>query len=162
MKTFNQFINESIRDKMTPKSEDEILKSLKNLTPIEQLLTGIKYNIHWVVKDLINKGIFDDMDIFDKEEILSDVVMDNNVEVLSMLIDAGIDIHSENDWALTHACLNNYYNMVKLLLEKGANPHANNNIIKNLEEFIDGIWYTEKEKKGYSDILKLLKEYINK
>jgi hypothetical protein len=38
MKTYNKFINESIRDKMLPKSEDEIENSLKKFNPIERLI----------------------------------------------------------------------------------------------------------------------------
>ena len=37
MKNYNKFINESLRDKMIPKSEEDISKTLSGLEPDEML-----------------------------------------------------------------------------------------------------------------------------
>ena len=54
----NQYdkMNESIRDKMTPKSEEEILKSLEDKSPIEKLLKGIQNKSKFIIINAIKDG----------------------------------------------------------------------------------------------------------
>jgi hypothetical protein len=62
MKTFNQFINESVRDLMKPKSEEEINKAIKNIDKdksidsYERITKGIEYNILSLVKNGVEWG----------------------------------------------------------------------------------------------------------
>jgi len=90
MKTFNQFINEGIRDKMLPKSEEDIKKSLdKILTPESKLHKIYLHNLQHLftdeeIKKILNelhiedkiKNIFDYklQHLFTEEEIVSDIV----------------------------------------------------------------------------------------
>ena len=45
MKTFKEFINESLRDKMVGKSDEEILKSLEKLSDSDKIIAIIKYQL---------------------------------------------------------------------------------------------------------------------
>jgi len=89
MKTFNQFINEGVRDLMKPKSEEDIKKSLDKLTPeyklhkiyshkVQHLYTDeeIKKLLNELsLKDKINNIYFYKIQhLYTKEEIVSDIV----------------------------------------------------------------------------------------
>ena len=47
-------------------------------------------------------------------------------DAIRLAIQAGADIHTENEYALRRACDNGYTNTVRLLLAAGANVHAAN------------------------------------
>ena len=89
---------------LTPKTEEEIQVSLKNLSLREALEIGIEQNILWLVKDILAKGI----NINEKwDRQTSDI---------------------NGKWyyqtsALRIAVLNRNMEMVKLLLENGADPN---------------------------------------
>ena len=55
MKYLNTY-NESIKDFLKPKSEEDILKSTEGLTPQEKLLKGCQYNLLWLVKQSLEEG----------------------------------------------------------------------------------------------------------
>ena len=82
---YNKFINEGIRDKMTPKSEEDIKKILKNVSP-KRLMEISIYDTHDLdgVKEAIKRG-------FDPSEnnnsilngmIMSDHYDDNMIDIL--------------------------------------------------------------------------------
>jgi hypothetical protein len=48
--------NESIRNKMIPKSEEEISKNIEKLSVNEKLKLGVENNVEWVVKQAIEEG----------------------------------------------------------------------------------------------------------
>jgi len=48
-----------------------------------------------------------------------------HAEVVRLLLDAGANVHAYNDWALQWASQNGRTEVVKLLLDAGANVHAN-------------------------------------
>ena len=53
MKTFNQFINEGIRDLMTGKPKEGIRKSFVN-TPLDhKLVSAVRNNLLWLVEETI-------------------------------------------------------------------------------------------------------------
>ena len=117
----DEFINESVRDMMKPKSDEDIIKSLSHLTPNEKLLKGAGEGIFSLVKNAIEDG--------------ADV-------------DTGLQ-NSGHKWtALFYASLNNYEDIVRYLLSKGAS--VTNDTLK----------YTQG--RGHNNILKLLKEYQKK
>ena len=49
-------MNESVRDQMTPKSEEDIIKSLDKLSPDEKLKVGVDNSIEWIVKQALEEG----------------------------------------------------------------------------------------------------------
>jgi ankyrin repeat protein len=55
MTKFDKY-NESIRDLMKPKSEEEIKKSLDKLSPDDKLRKGITMNLSWSVEDALKNG----------------------------------------------------------------------------------------------------------
>ena len=79
-----------------------------------------------IVKYLVEKGA----KIYKKRKpILCDVCKSNNLEVLKYLVEERkYSIHMENDLPLRNACKYGYYNlnMVKYLVEQGADIHVNN------------------------------------
>ena len=50
----------------------------------------------------------------------------SNVETIKMLIEAGAEVHADDDCALRHSANNGHLEVVKYLIEKGADIHANN------------------------------------
>ena len=129
MKKFNQFINESIRDKMTPKSEDDIKKSLEKLSPKEKIEKAIKYNIIWVAQEAIDNGV--DITGTTKggyhfgQRLLDDAIKKGHVDMAKFLLKNGVDLRkSDLADSLENAVSNNRLEMVKFLIEKGADANA--------------------------------------
>jgi ankyrin repeat protein len=50
-----------------------------------------------------------------------------HLEVCKLLLENGANVHANKDWALQHAARNGHLEVCKLLLENGANVHADNN-----------------------------------
>jgi len=61
MKNFNQFVNEGVRDKMTPKSKDDIKKSLDELAPQDRIQTIYKNQVQNLYTDKELKDIFNQL-----------------------------------------------------------------------------------------------------
>jgi len=80
MKTFNQFINEGIRDKMTPKSEEDILNGTRTLDPYEKINKGIEHNVLSLVKDGVESVhiSFDDKTYFLELALLTNIDIEPN------------------------------------------------------------------------------------
>jgi ankyrin repeat protein len=72
-------------------------------------------------------------------------------EYVKALLNAGADVHTQDDWSLRRAVAYNHTDIVEELLKHGANPHANNDeAIKSVQ---DG---------SRMDIHKLLTQYTEK
>lgn len=56
-----------------------------------------------------------------------DATFNNDIDMVKLLIDNGIDVNTNNSKALMFAVKHGHYNMVKLLLKLGADVHARNN-----------------------------------
>jgi len=69
-------------------------------------------------------------------------------------LDAGADVHTDNDTALRIASYNGYTEIVKLLLDAGANPFANSVLTHDAFYWAGQSSYPEKH-----EILELLKQY---
>ena len=48
------------------------------------------------------------------------------IEVAKLLLENGVNIHADNDFAFLLSCLNGHIDVAKFLLKKGANIHADN------------------------------------
>ena len=53
-----------------------------------------------------------------------EVIKNNNIDLVKEYIKAGADVHCKDDWALRWACRHGHPEVVKLLLEAGADVHA--------------------------------------
>jgi ankyrin repeat protein len=141
---YNKF-NEGVRDKMTPKSENDIVKSLEKLSPNERLIKGAQYDSLLIVK----KSLEDGADIHtSNDKPLRDSCFGDHVEVAKYLIKSGADIHVGKDTCLYHACIHGKINIVKLLLDNGVDPDARDGECIERAVFFNNI-----------DIVKLLINY---
>ncbi len=66
-------------------------------------------------------------------------------------MDAGADVHTDNDIALRLASRYGHLEAVKILLDAGANIHAKDNEALRWAKY-----------KGHTEIVELLKQYMNK
>lgn len=113
--------NESVRDKMIPKSEEELEEVLKNKTPKEQLEMGAELGDNWLVIRSLENGA----DIHsDKDYALREAARRGYSDVVKTLLTKGADVHAKRDNALQLACFEGYMDVVKILLEFGADPNA--------------------------------------
>ena len=129
LKSFDDYmmnLNEGIRDKMTSKSEEDVVNAInqnnKNVKeenlPLANLLLATEQGIEWLAKQSIEQGV---------------------------------DIHYENDIFLQSAAYNNQIEIVKLLLDNGANPNV-----------MDGYPYQIAVARGHRDVALLLLQHMNK
>jgi hypothetical protein len=110
-------INESLRDKMKPKSDEEILKDLGKLTSKEIFLQSVKYNF---LKGLVK---------LTPKEILLQSVKYNFLKGVEIALEKGVDINVKNKFgntALIIASDFGYIDIVELLLKYGANINHKN------------------------------------
>jgi len=116
-----------------PKSEDDIIRDLSNLTQKEKdkkLINASMYGKQEVVKLLIEVGA----DINAKDSDGDTVLMyasqkDYYINVVKLLIKAGADVNAKNNFeetALMWASKNDNKEIVKLLIEAGADVNAKN------------------------------------
>ena len=126
MKKFNQFINEGIRDKMSPKSEEEIKKSIikGGLTDLEKMYKAVKYGLVWLVKEVIDKidlkKIQASGDSFGF--VFLKLSLDNGYpELVKLFMEKGFDLNKDIlEYALQYILIDNHLEMAKFLIEKGA------------------------------------------
>jgi ankyrin repeat protein len=90
-----------------------------------------------------------------------DISKNSYSKIAKMLIDAGVDVHAENDIGLQIACNSDDYELIKTLLEAGADVHANDekSLQNATESYNDNIVdllikYGAGQKPHYMNILK--------
>ena len=112
--------NESIRDQMTPKSKEDIKKSLKDSFPTKNLEMGCKNGLLWLVKDALDEGV----DIHYFHDIALRIAAEKgHIDIVKLLIDKGANIHACSEEALRNAIEYGHSKIVKLLIDKGADVH---------------------------------------
>jgi len=94
MKTFKKFINESVKDLLKPKSEEELKKILEKQDIEETLLMGCKGNDKWLVDFAFENGV------------------DINREIYKGM--------TYGNMCLKYATIYGHYQIAKLLIEKGV------------------------------------------
>lgn len=57
IKDFNSYINESLKDKIKGKSNDDILNSIKDMIPEHKFINACKHHLTWLVKHLIKENL---------------------------------------------------------------------------------------------------------
>jgi len=79
-----------------------------------------------VVSALIKKGV--SVDTLD-ESLMKAIAASSDTqtkETVNVLLDAGADVHVQDDYPLRRAVMENAYDIVEILLKAGANVHVNN------------------------------------
>jgi ankyrin repeat protein len=154
MKTFKEFINEGVRDLMTPKSDEEIKKSSKGLSPFMKLKNGCNYNMLWLVKDAVEELKFTNNETSKNKLHYAMLSACNKgyLDIVKYLYYNGADISLINSY-LYDSILDNQIEIVKFFLSKGGNPYADDIPHKTLS----AIEIAKDE--GYTEMLELLKDY---
>jgi hypothetical protein len=116
-------ITESLRDKMKPKSDEEILNSLGDLTPEEILAQSVENNYTKGVEIALEKGV--DVNIFDLygDTPLITASKRGFIEIVELLLKNNADVNKKNIndiTALNIASMNNRKKIVELLIKNGA------------------------------------------
>jgi hypothetical protein len=130
MKRFNDFINESVRDLMKGKSDDEIKEISKILSPHKKMLYAINNDILWLAEEAIKDGsLIEYLSSYMERTIAFD-----NIDILKILVNNGVEINSNH---LYTAVFNNNIEMVKYLVENGRDldlndEHSYEHIFMNL------------------------------
>ncbi len=142
--TYNQFANEGIRDLMKPKSEDEILKDMGDLTPNELLKKSIKNNYLNGVKIALEKGADPSQEYNYAIRLASN---NGHIEVVKLLLqDERVDPSDFNNYAIKKASENGHTEVVRLLLsDLRVDPSDHRN---------DAIRYASEN--GHTEVVKLL------
>jgi len=70
----------------------------------------------------------------DPNDLLIQGVRENNIKLVKKALLNGADVNIYNDLPLRLALMYNNYELTKLLLEYGANPHVGNDILYTLYE----------------------------
>jgi ankyrin repeat protein len=113
--------NESIRDKMIPKSEEDIEKVIKDYSPNEILELGYKNKVWNLVKKAIDKGANVHLN---GDSALRQACINGELEIVKFLIDNGAELHIYEDDCLVRACYSGNLELVKYLVDKGGDIHA--------------------------------------
>jgi hypothetical protein len=119
---FNNFVNEGVVDKMTPKSHEYIRNHVKDYTPDQKLTLGCQQGILWLVKEAIEEGAN-----YNNYSVLGDASRYNQLEIVKYLIeDMGVDVNINDDYALKNAVINGRTDITEYLIDKGANVNYRN------------------------------------
>jgi ankyrin repeat protein len=106
-------------------------------------LIGLGMDIHYVCN---------------KHNALTYASYNNDILLVKYLVEKGIDIHNEDDWAFRLAVSYNHIEIVKYLLEKGANINAGygiglfNAVLKGYKEIVSFMVENGAEQDTYSCI----------
>ncbi len=135
--------NEGLRDKMTPKSEEDIRKSLEYLTdPKEMMIKGIEYGQMWLVQKAIDRDVWIGEYIriyhsFKSEchSFLEYATSIGNLKIVKLLMDNGASEYGKDvDAAVEIAQRDGRFDLLKILLpyrEWDEIENRYNKIIKN-------------------------------
>jgi ankyrin repeat protein len=133
IKRYNKFINESLKDKLKGKSEEEVKSKLIGLGPKELLkksakigyIDGVKSAIKSLFKGNIMKSILINFNKDDLDVALEFAIRNNHYEITKYLIENGANPYSEYYDNLQIAVDNDNYDMVKLLIDSGVDVNGN-------------------------------------
>lgn len=107
--------NESIKNYLKPKSEEEINTALNNLSPSQKILKGSEHNLLWLVKQGFEEG--GDPSI-ENSFALPHAVSNNNIEIVKLLLnDERTDPSKTANFAVRIAAGEGFTEIFKLLME---------------------------------------------
>jgi len=149
MKNFNQF-NEGVRDKMLPKSEEDVKKSLDklNLKPIDKIKKGMSLCYPFLVKQGIDELGENSSEVLQRISyyFIYQSLERGDHEIIKLLIDGGYKMtKSDFKWVVRLGNIK----MIKLLIDNGS--IVNNEIINEV--------YLRKDNTDKNEIIKLLQKH---
>jgi len=97
------------------------------------------------ILDGVKKALNNGVSVKAKNFALQWAVVYNQLKVIKLLLDKGADIHTDDNYALRLAAERGYLEVVKLLLRSGADVHANNDYALRYAAY-----------NGHLDVVKLL------
>ena len=130
MKTYNQY-NESVRDMMKPKSEEEIMDAIKHQSPEKILDIGFRKNVPTLVKYALEQGLNPDYETDRGTPYFPLACSNGYFEIVKIFIEYGADINIKgirDRTPLIEATLEEHIEIVKYLLENGADPNLQDDI----------------------------------
>jgi ankyrin repeat protein len=144
---FKQFVYESLSDYLKPKSQEEIRKSLGNLTTEQKLRKGARHGIPWLVQEALDEGADPSKDNNFAILLASG---NGNLEIVKLLLkDKRVNPAARNNLAIQCASYNGYLEVVKLLLsDKRVRDSLDKKYLEEYEKQINTL------KEGFSDYLK--------
>lgn len=166
IKKFSDFTNESVRDRMTPKSDEEILDVLSQIPIYDRIVkecelglldlvkkdvesgeeVGLNRFVNRPINAAVNAGHYDVVEYLismgsdvhrDEDHLLRQACHYGYTDIVRLLLDNGADIHSIRDYSLQTASQNGHIDTVKFLVDRGATISANNNIAFYVACFYD-------------------------
>ena len=144
IKKYNHFIKESLKDKMTPKSDEEVRKLLDNLSPKDKIKKGIELDSPQIIEEGI-RGLKDgDLHSDEIADFVDTAIYNESLDVVKYLIE-NLEFDQEH-----------YSRILFSLQQKYDNQKGEKN--KSLLDLID--WISERElsqlntKKDYNGMLK--------
>ena len=112
---FDMF-NEGLRDKMTPKSEENIWNSIKDLDPTPMLIQSAGHGYMNGVKTAIERGA--DID-FDRGAALMQASDSGSLEMVKYIVEKGVDTSERKSAFLMPACIGGYIDIVEYFISIG-------------------------------------------
>jgi hypothetical protein len=109
MKLVKEHIDEGIKH-LSPKSEDELKNSLKNLSSIEKFKEACTHGFIWLFKEVMEKEEIDvNAETGVWSALIAEVFYQAHIEMAKCLIEEyNLDIHKENEGPLRWAIWNFY------------------------------------------------------
>jgi len=151
-------LNESIRDLMKPKSDEEIISSLKKLPQKENnnnlLNVSSRGNNSKLIELLIKSGVNVNIKCKDGLTPLMYAVIGNNIENVKMLLKCGADVNIKNNHGHTPLIYAAYYNNIEIaeiLIKNGTNINDKSEDDRTALSSAIG--------RGYIELTDLLKRY---
>lgn len=159
LKNYEEFLKESLLDKLKGVDEDDALKN--NPTSV------MKHALHNDNIPLFNKALEHGADININHGILLQIYSQaGNYEKVKLLIDNGADPNANeyiSDAAIVVASKNGYADIVKLLLDNGACTDAYSRDLKQAKLIATnksiGKYISEEKRKEYRLIIKYLDDF---
>ena len=120
-----KFVYEALSDVLKPRPEEEVLQQIKNRAPNEVLVDAARVGAVKIVRWALEHGADVHGNVHaDGDKALRIAVLYGHIEVVKVLLEAGADVHAYNDKALRFAAERGHVEVVKVLLEAGADVHA--------------------------------------
>ncbi|MEK0337885.1 MAG: ankyrin repeat domain-containing protein [Nitrosopumilus sp.] len=138
-------MQEKLEDILKPKSEEDIISSMDDLSPKELFNQSAENGFLPGVKRAIERGV--DIHALD-DWALRWASQYGRYDIVALLLENGADVHVVVDLPLRWASEMGQYDIVEILLKHGANVHADNDYALR--------WASEN---GHYDIVELLKRY---